>query len=60
MGVADKKRVEVTMGIPYLEAMELLLKDGLYESHVEIDKVALRRLFMHYEIPLVTDVTLDS
>ena len=60
MGVADKKRVEETMGIPYLEAMELLLKDGLYESHVEIDKIALRRLFMHYEIPLVTDVTLDS
>ena len=56
----QKRRVEVTMANPYLEGMELLIKDGLYESQAEIVKDALRRLFMHYEIQLITDVTLDS
>ena len=60
MGVVQKRRVEVTMANPYLEGMELLIKDGLYESQAEIVKDALRRLFMHYEIQLITDVTLDS
>ncbi len=58
--VAQKKRVEVTMANPYLEGMELLIKDGLYESQAEIVKDALRRLFVHYEIQLITDITLDS
>ena len=60
MGVVQKKRVEVTMANPYLEGMELLIKDGLYESQAEIVKDALRRLFVHYEIQLITDVTVDS
>jgi Arc/MetJ-type ribon-helix-helix transcriptional regulator len=60
LGVVQKKRVEVTMANPYLEGMELLIKDGLYESQAEIVKDALRRLFMHYEIQLITAVTLDS
>jgi Arc/MetJ-type ribon-helix-helix transcriptional regulator len=48
------------MANPYLEGMELLMKDGLYESQAEIVKDALRRLFMHYEIQLITDITIDS
>lgn len=60
MGVVQKKRVEVTMANPYLEGMDLLIKDGLYESQAEIVKDALRRLFVHYEIQLITDITLDS
>ncbi len=60
LGVVQKKRVEVTMANPYLEGMELLIKDGLYESQAEIVKDALRRLFVHYEIQLVTDITIDS
>jgi Arc/MetJ-type ribon-helix-helix transcriptional regulator len=60
LGVVQKKRVEVTMANPYLEGMELLIKDGLYESQAEIVKDALRRLFMHYEIRLVSDVMLDN
>jgi Arc/MetJ-type ribon-helix-helix transcriptional regulator len=60
LGVVQKRRVEVTMANPYLEGMELLIKDGLYESQAEIVKDALRRLFMHYEIQLITAVTLDS
>jgi Arc/MetJ-type ribon-helix-helix transcriptional regulator len=56
----QKRRVEVTMANPYLEGMELLIKDGLYESQAEIVKDALRRLFMHYEIRLVSDVMLDN
>jgi Arc/MetJ-type ribon-helix-helix transcriptional regulator len=60
LGVVQKKRVEVTMANPYLEGMELLIKDGLYESQAEIVKDALRRLFVHYEIQLITEITLES
>lgn len=60
MGLVQKKRVEVAMANPYLEGMELLIRDGLYESQAEIVKDALRRLFMHYEIQLVSDVMLDN
>jgi Arc/MetJ-type ribon-helix-helix transcriptional regulator len=60
LGVAQKERVEVTIADPYLEGMKLLIKDGLYESRAEIVKDALRRLFVHYEIQLVTDMTLDN
>ncbi len=59
MGAIQKKRVEIVMPNPYLEGMELLIKDGLYESQAEIVKDALRRLFVHYEIPLVSDIVLD-
>jgi Arc/MetJ-type ribon-helix-helix transcriptional regulator len=50
-----KKRVDVVMGSPYLEGMDLLIKDGLYESQAEIIKDALRRLFLHYEITYVSE-----
>ena len=56
MAVIQKKRVGVTMANPYLEGMDLLIKDGLYESQAEIVKDALRRLFVHYEIQLVSEV----
>lgn len=59
MSSAQKKRIEVTMSNPYLDSMELLLKDGLYETQAEIVKDALRRLFVHYEIQLITDATAD-
>lgn len=51
----DKKRVEVTIAICYSEGMDRLIKDGLYESQAEIVKDALRRLFTHYEIRIVTE-----
>jgi Arc/MetJ-type ribon-helix-helix transcriptional regulator len=52
----EKKRVDVTMAYPYLKGMELLIKDGLYENQTEIIKDALRRLFRHYELPLIDDL----
>ena len=55
MGAGQKRRVEVVMAHPYLEGMEVLIRDGLYESQAEIVKDALRRLFMRYEIRLVSD-----
>ena len=55
-GMIQKKRVDVTMANPYLEGMALLIKDGLYMSQAEIVKDALRRLFVHYEIPLISEV----
>lgn len=55
MEPVQKKRVEVTMADPYLNGMELLISDGLYESQAEIVKDALRRLFTHYQIRIVND-----
>jgi len=60
LDVVQKKRVGVTMANPYLEGMELLMKDGLYANQAEIVKDALRRLFAHYEIQIGTDIPLDS
>jgi hypothetical protein len=51
----QKKRLNVTMAAPYLEGMDLLIKDGLYDSQSEIVKDALRRLFNHYEITSIGD-----
>jgi Arc/MetJ-type ribon-helix-helix transcriptional regulator len=47
------KRVGLTMPNCYLEGMDLLIKDGLYESQTEIVKDALRRLFSHYDVKLL-------
>ena len=55
MGSVERKRVGFTMTNPYLEGMDLLIKDGLYESQAEVVKDALRRLFLHYEIKLVME-----
>ena len=51
----SKKRLELKMAEPYLSGMNLLIKDGLYESQSEIIKDALRRLFQHYEIELISE-----
>jgi len=59
LSIAQKKKVEVTIANPYLEGMELLIKDALYESRAEIVKDALRRLFVHYEIQVITDVAME-
>ena len=59
MGVVQKKRMEIVMPNPYTEGMQLLIKDGLYENQAEIVKDALRRLFIHYEIPIVSGITIE-
>ncbi len=56
MGSLERKRVGFTMTNPYLSGMDLLIKEGLYESQAEIIKDALRRLFLHYEIKLVEEI----
>lgn len=60
MGVIDRKRVGLTISNPYLEGMDLLIKDGLYECQSEVVKDALRRLFSHYKISLVNLTEVDS
>ena len=59
MGALQKKRIEVVMADPYFEGMSLLIKDGLYDTQSEIVKDALRRLFTHYEIKIITEVPLE-
>jgi hypothetical protein len=49
----EDKHAELAMPTCYLESMDLLVKDGLYENHAEIVKDALRRLFKHYDIKLL-------
>jgi len=51
----NKKRISVVMTKPYLEAIECLIRDGLYVNRAEIIKDALRRLFAHYEISLIKE-----
>ncbi len=55
MTVAQRKNLKVLVGGPYIDGMDALIKDGLYESQAEIVKDALRRLFNHYEIHSISD-----
>jgi Arc/MetJ-type ribon-helix-helix transcriptional regulator len=45
-----EKRVSVVLTQPYLDAMDRLIRDGVYISRAEVVKDALRRLFRHYGI----------
>jgi Arc/MetJ-type ribon-helix-helix transcriptional regulator len=54
-----KKQVKVIMSSPYLEGMELLIQDGLYQNQSEILKDALRRLFNHYEIACIQEACVE-
>jgi Arc/MetJ-type ribon-helix-helix transcriptional regulator len=51
----QKKTLTVNMTAPYVEGMATLIEDGLYTNQTEIVKDALRRLFLHYEIKMVTE-----
>ncbi len=55
MVAVRKKRLNVTIATPYLEGVDLLVSDGLYESRAEVVKDALRRLFNHYDISAISD-----
>ncbi len=55
LAAARKKRLNITMNAPYLDGMDQLIGDGLYESQAEIVKDALRRLFVHYELTCISD-----
>jgi Arc/MetJ-type ribon-helix-helix transcriptional regulator len=55
LAVNQKRQVGVIMAFPYLEGMDLLIKDGLYENQAEIMKDALRGLFNHFEINAIND-----
>jgi hypothetical protein len=57
--LTEKKHMKVRLANPYLEGMNLLIKDGLYESQAEIMKDALRRLFIHYEIHSISDACIE-
>lgn len=45
-----KKRVCVTLTKPYLDALNRLVREGVYVDRAELIKDALRRLFRHYGI----------
>ena len=60
MGITQKKRVEVIMANPYIEGMELLIKDGLCRAKQKSSRTLLRRLLIHYEIPVVSGIVLEN
>jgi len=45
-----KKRINVTLTEPYLEALDRLIEGGVYVNRREVIKDALRRIFLHYGI----------
>jgi Arc/MetJ-type ribon-helix-helix transcriptional regulator len=55
LAVNRRKNVKIAMTAPYIEGMNALIGDGLYESQTEIVKDALRMLFNHYEITAISD-----
>jgi Arc/MetJ-type ribon-helix-helix transcriptional regulator len=50
-----KKTITVNITAPYIDGITILIEDGLYTNQTEIVKDALRRLFLHYEIKMVTE-----
>jgi Arc/MetJ-type ribon-helix-helix transcriptional regulator len=51
----EQKNVKARITSPYLEGINFLIADGLYETQTEVIKDALRRLLKHYDIPLLTE-----
>jgi len=50
LSVEGIENVCVALTKPYLDAMEGLVREGVYVSRRELVKDALRRLFRHYGI----------
>lgn len=57
---SNQKNIKITIAEPYIEAINLLIADGLYETQTELIKDALRRLMKHYDIPLIANLTLPT
>jgi Arc/MetJ-type ribon-helix-helix transcriptional regulator len=54
------KHLKVVISAPYLNGLNMLISDGLYESQAEIVKDALRRLFNHYELSSISDACTET
>lgn len=52
-------RLRVSLAVPYLEGIDLLIGEGLYECKTEIIRDALRRLFNQYELSCISDCFLN-
>jgi Arc/MetJ-type ribon-helix-helix transcriptional regulator len=59
MEVIQKKHLKVTVSAPYINGMDALIRDGLYETQTEVVKDALRRLFNHYEIHSISEACMQ-
>ena len=57
----DKKRFSVTLTGPYIDALDSLVKNGLYIDHQATIRDALRRLFQHHGIePLYNELVKEA
>lgn len=52
---ADRTRISVTLTVPYLEALDHLVEEGLYIDHQDALRDALRSLFRFHGIEPFTD-----
>ena len=53
--MSEKKRLSVTLTRPYINALDHLVKKGLYMEHQDAIRTALRRLFQFHGIKAFTD-----
>ena len=60
MLTAKNKPLSVDLTPLYLEGLDLLINDGLYENQDEVIKDALRRLFNHYNIGPIGDACTNN
>ena len=57
----DKKRFSVTLTGPYIDALDSLVKNGLYIDHQATIRDALRRLFQYHGIePLYNELVKEA
>jgi len=57
----DKKRFSVTLTGPYIDALDSLVKNGLYIDHQATIRDALRRLFRFHGIePLYNELVKEA
>ena len=47
----EKKRINITLSRPYLDALNLLVEKGIYLERQVVIRAALRRLFNSHRIP---------
>ena len=53
--MSEKKRLSVTLTRPYINALDFLVKKGLYLDHQDVIRNSLRRLFQFHGIKPFTD-----
>ena len=58
---AEKKRYSVTLTTAYIEAMDGLVKVGVYLDHQDVIRASMRRLFRYHRIePFCPELVIEA